>query len=993
MAGKRAAMPAFAPPPYPIRAPGAVPAFVGRAVETSAAAEAWAAVRAGGRQVVFIGGEPGAGKSRLAAEVAATAHRAGAVVLFGTCAPEPGGPYQPFAECLEQLLGGTEPGALACCLPDSAAELLRLTPLAWRHRPELTTPPDRAGDYRRELFDAVAELLRAVGERCPVVCVLEDLHWAGQPTLQLLDHVARRGAAARLLLLCTHRTTAPDRSDALTYAIADLYRLDGVRRLDLPGLSAEEVTQYLTAEACLPDRRAREYAAVLREQTGGNPFFLRELWRDMTAASGPPPLKGLLSRTPLPVSVRDTLQRRLAGMSPGERAVLETAGVLGDGGDVGILLRACDTEPGRVLAALDAAVRFGFLDAGELVGGRIVFPHALTRQAVLDLAGPSSQAALHARIGEALRTAAGNRAPGSAAIRQLAHHFTRAAALGHGDTAASYLRQAAREAQRSLAFEDAAAWYARAAGLLGGPEAEREELWFAAADCHLRAGDFASARTLYRRLAGSAGHRARVHAAIGYESAAWHPGLPGTDACALLSHALEGVPADPGDPLYVEALASLGRATAFTGDMRRSRDLAGRALEYARRLGDQQVLLHALQTMLWQPAEPATLGDQIDLMLELSRLARASQDWEVLGNAAVFRCAIAYIQADRAAWTGATADLDLAVRASGEPFPAFFRRCGDYANAFLAGDFAAAARLAEEVLEIGRSFGPDDTEGQYGLQMYMVRRETGALEEIRPLVEVIRRQPGTWEPGLLALYTELGLAREARELLWRLLERADGTMIRQSVWATWTAVLIYLVEAALFLRDVPAARRLRPLLAPYSGQQLTAGQFAAVFGPADAYLAALDSLLGDTASADSLFGSALAQAAAFGAVVHQASVLTAWAAHLGPGERGARLRAKARRLAACTGQARLTRMLDGQEEEAPAAPGQAAAGLTARELAVVRLLAEGSSNREIAARLTITENTAANHVRSILVKTGTANRTQAAMMAVSRGWLAGPARS
>jgi predicted ATPase len=296
-----------------------------------------------------------------------------------------------------------------------------------------------------------------------------------------------------------------------------------------------------------------------------------------------------------------------------------------------------------VLAALDAAVRFGFLDAGELVGGRIVFPHALTRQAVLDLAGPSSQAALHARIGEALRTAAGNRAPGSAAIRQLAHHFTRAAALGHGDTAASYLRQAAREAQRSLAFEDAAAWYAQAAGLLGGPEAEREELWFAAADCHLRAGDFASARTLYRRLAGSAGHRARVHAAIGYESAAWHPGLPGTDACALLSHALEGVPADPGDPLYVEALASLGRATAFTGDMRRSRDLAGRALEYARRLGDQQVLLHALQTMLWQPAEPATLGDQIDLMLELSRLARASQDWEVLGNAAVFRCAIAYI--------------------------------------------------------------------------------------------------------------------------------------------------------------------------------------------------------------------------------------------------------------------------------------------------------------------------------------------------------------
>jgi len=120
--------PQFEPPPYPVRATGsAIPAFVGRAAERSSAAEAWGAARAGGRQVIFIGGEPGAGKSRLAAEIAAEAYRAGAVVLLGTCSPERGGPYQPFAECFEQLLGGTPAGALATCLPDSAAELLRLT--------------------------------------------------------------------------------------------------------------------------------------------------------------------------------------------------------------------------------------------------------------------------------------------------------------------------------------------------------------------------------------------------------------------------------------------------------------------------------------------------------------------------------------------------------------------------------------------------------------------------------------------------------------------------------------------------------------------------------------------------------------------------------------------------------------------------------------------------------------------------------------------------
>lgn len=998
--------PQFEPPPYPVRASGAaIPAFVGRTAERSSAAEAWEAARAGGRQVIFIGGEPGAGKSRLAAEIAAEAYLAGAVVLLGTCSPERGGPYQPFAECFEQLLGGTASGALTSCLPDSAAELLRLTPLVWRHRAELPAPAEDGGDYRRELFDAVTAVLNAVGDRRPVMCVLEDLHWAGLPTLQLLSHVVQGSAAARLLLLCTHRTTAPDRSDELTYAIADLYRLDGVRRLDLAGLSADEVAEYLGAEGGLSGRRAREYAAVLRDQTGGNPFFLRELWRDMaggaTADRGPADT-GLADQSVrdfgarAPVSVRETLQRRLSRLTASDRAVLETAAVLGDGGEVRILGRGCGEDPASVLAALDTAVQYGLLDAAGLSRGRVAFPHMLTRQAVLDLTSPSRRAALHARVAEVLESS-GARSP--AVVRQLAYHFAQASVLGHGDTAARYLRQAAQEADRSLAFEDAAQWYAQAAELISGPDSVREELWLAAAGSHVRAGDFARARALYLRVGDSADSRRRLRAAIGYEDAAWRPGLPGTDACTLLAHAMEEVPDGDRDPLYVLALASLGRATAFTASVERSRELAERALDLARRLGDPRVVVHALVTMMWQPVEPRAVGQHLELAAELGQLGKASRDWTALGTAAVFSCTIAYIQADRAAWVAATADLDLAVRGTGQPFLAFMRRCGDYAHAFLDGDFVAAARLAEDLLELGRAFGTDDTEGQYGLQVYMTRREAGALAQVRPLVDTIRQAPGTWEPGLLALYTELGLAEETRELLWNLLDRVGDGATRQSPWAQWTAVLVFLVEAALELGDVAAARRLRPLLAPYSGQQLVAGQFVAVFGPADAYLAALDALLGDAESADRLFAAALAQANAFGALVHRASTLTAWAAHAVSADptRAREMIAEARRLAASTGQARLLRRLDRLEArsgapDGPGVPGGAdAAGLTPREVAVLRLLAEGSSNKEIAARLRITENTAANHVRSILVKTGTANRTQVAMMAVSRGWLSVPA--
>ncbi|HET9968567.1 MAG TPA: LuxR C-terminal-related transcriptional regulator [Streptosporangiaceae bacterium] len=870
----------------------------------------------------------------------------------------------------------------------------------WRHRPELASPGGGGGDYRRELFDAVTGLLHAAGEQRPVVCVLEDLHWASPPTLQLLGHVAQRPTGSRLLLLCTHRTTAPDRSDDLTYAIADLYRLDGVRRLDLAGLSTEEIVLYLAAEGGLSARRAREYATVLRDQTGGNPFFLRELWRDMTGA----PTRAFGTRAP--VSVRDTLQRRLARLTPAERAAVETAAVLGDGGDVRVVLRARAADSGEtrgagadaasVLAALDAAVRFGFLDEEDLARGRITFPHMLTRQSVLDLTGPSRRAALHAQVGEVLQSS-GSRSP--TRVRQLAYHFARAAALGYGDAAARYLRQAAGDAGRSLAFEDAAAWYAQAADLTEGPDSDREELLFCAADSHVRAGDFASARTLYLRLTGSGEGRVRLRAAIGYESAAWRPGLPGTEACALLAYALEGVPEDLDDPQYVRALASLGRATSFTGDVERSRQLADLALERARRLGNGQLLVHALETMMWQRAVPETVGRHLALAAELGPLAKAVRDWSALGTAAVFSSAIAYIGGDRVAWAAATADLDLAMRGSGQPFVAFMRRCGDYAHAFLNGDFAAAAQVAEDLLELGRSFGPDDTEGTYGLQMYMIRRETGALEQVRPLLGAVRQAPDTWEPGLLALYTELGLAGEARDLLWQLLERVDRAAVRQSPWAQWTAVLVFLTEAALALGDVPAARRLRPLLAPYSGQQLIAGQFVAVFGPADAYLAALDSLLGNGDSAERLFTAALAQAAGFSALVHRASVLTAWAAHLGAGggadARAADMRVQARRLAASTGQARLLRLLDRMEtppgsDERHTLGGADAAGLTPREIAVLHLLVGGSSNREIASRLKIAENTASNHVRSILLKTGAANRTQAAMMAVSRGWIEDP---
>jgi DNA-binding CsgD family transcriptional regulator len=427
---------------------------------------------------------------------------------------------------------------------------------------------------------------------------------------------------------------------------------------------------------------------------------------------------------------------------------------------------------------------------------------------------------------------------------------------------------------------------------------------------------------------------------------------------------------------------------AFTQDTDRAREIGEEALGYARRIDDSRLLTHALQTMMWHIVAPESIDRQRLLAEELTPLARDLGDWDALGTTGVFRSAIAYMQADQGAWADAMAELDRSIRGGGQPLMVYMRGSSDYAHAYLRGDFAAAERIAEDLLELGWSFGPDDTEGPYGLQMYMVRRETGALDAIRPLVDAAGQADGAWEPGLLALYTELGPADPARTLLWRLLDRIGAAPARRAPWAQWTAVLVFLAEAAIELRDVDAARRLRPLLAPYTGLQLVTGQFVAVFGPADTYLAALDSLLGHDDSAERLFQAALSQDEATGSVVHRASTLVRWAQHLrsrgnsAGRQRAERLRDEARRLATSTGQVRLLRMLD-TDAEAPA-------GLTARELDVLRLLARGSSNRDIATALRISENTAANHVRSILFKTGAANRTQVAMMAASRHWLVEP---
>jgi DNA-binding CsgD family transcriptional regulator len=284
--------------------------------------------------------------------------------------------------------------------------------------------------------------------------------------------------------------------------------------------------------------------------------------------------------------------------------------------------------------------------------------------------------------------------------------------------------------------------------------------------------------------------------------------------------------------------------------------------------------------------------------------------------------------------------------------------------------------------DLGRAISsPEDADGLYALQTYMVRREAARLEPIRALMSGTERPTDLWAPGLLAVYTELGLVDPARRILqWLLTEGIEN----YEPSADWPATLTFMTEAALLLEDDTVAQELRPRLLEYAGQNLSAGPFAAAFGSADRYLGSVDSLLGHRGAAD-WFGSALAMDTRMSAPVHVAETLAAETLHLrrvgAPSRRVAGMVQRVREVAEPLGIQRALRIVGVEPPPVGCVEPVRPDGLTAREVETLQLLAAGLSNREIARRLVISPSTAANHVRSILLKTGSANRTQAARYA------------
>jgi DNA-binding CsgD family transcriptional regulator/tetratricopeptide (TPR) repeat protein len=972
--------------------------FVGRASELEKLRTLLPRAAGEGRRVALLAGEPGAGKSRLAREFAAQAASEGVLVLYGACDAAVRTPYGPFVEALDRLVQVTEVAELRAALGAGGGELTRLLPDLPALVGELPQPVDADPDTERHrLHTAVADLLANVSRARPVLLVLEDGHWADAPTLLLLRHLARSAWSARLLLLATFRDTEADLPRGLSETLADLRRSDDVTRMRLAGLSGAEVSDLVGRAATGdPAPELRELAATIHDLTGGNAFLVCELWRALVetgiveVAEGQVRVTRPLTDLGTPESVHEVVSQRLSRLAPGTTDLLELAAVAGPEFELEPIRRAAGLVEAELLVALEEAVGSGMIE--ELPSQRLAcrFTHEIVRRALYDRLSRLRRAELHLRVGEALESVG---VASDRTLADLAHHFGAAAPFGGAERAIDYNLRAARAASAALAFDDAEMRLRTAIDIGIEDPRDRAEALLELGSASHRAGKATAAREAFAAVAeiarGLGSPELLARAAIGYEEACWRPGIASRDAVELLEEALAEVDEASGE-LRIGLLAGLARALDFRGERERGAIVRENAVALARRGEDRAALAKVLVRSYWARGT-TPLEEILSMLTEARDLAGELGDAETHAEAMAWRVPTFVALGDlESARLEVATQREMAERAA-QPFMQHVAEHYGSAIALCDGDLAGAEAMAERSRDWGRLLVGRDASGTHGIQMFGIRREQGRLAELAPAVRILAGaadREGPWRPGLVAVLVELGMEREAsRELSTLVADGLDG--FRTSLWL---ATLAYLTDACAALGDEATAAIVYPELEPLAGANVMIGHLVACYGSADRYLGMLAATLGEPERAEAHFERAMELNERMGA--------STWVAHtayeygrflLGRGPR-ARARAEAllgeaAALAERIGMEGLSARIRALGVAAPAA--SLPDGLSPREVQILKLVAEGLSNRELGEELSISEHTAANHIRSILRKTESANRTEAASYAHRNGLVSG----
>ncbi len=993
----------------------ASPVFVGRHAELERVAEGLRVAGEGQPAAFLVGGEAGAGKTRFVAEVAQRARQAGFRVISGGCVAFAEGalPYAPIVEALRGLPGELSPAALDALLGAGRSDLVRLMPVLQE------AEVDRGGadaSAQGRLFEFLLAFLGRLAAERPLLCVVEDLHWADRSTLDLVTFAVRAIREVPIVLLATYRSDELHRRHLLLPVLAELERSGRIERIDLARLDRVELETQLAG--ILGEAPAQDLAERIWRRSGGNPFYAEEL---LAAGAGDP-------RGTLPDSLREVLLARVGVLSEPTQELLRIASAGGVRIAGPLLAGVSGTSEEDLVSHLREAVERQVIVTRAEEREGYAFRHALLQEALYGELLPTELTRLHAAYAGALSMSADWADPAVAA--ELAHHWSASHDLPRALEASI---AAGIAAERTYAFAEAQAQYERAL-----------ECWERVPDAASRAGRDRAA--LHELAAGAASHAGAIARATSHIRSALALVDPEVDPVrAGLLHDLLGryareagegeasfaahreavrlVPADPPSPARARVLAGLARRLMYAAQYAECADVAREANGVARRTGAQEVEANALATLgpalghLGNVEEAvASLRDARDLALAINDHEGTSRAWNNL--AAVLDNAARLVEAARERIAAADwADAHGLARSMGA-----FARCSASLDLWELGRWDEAQRAVEQVRQVR----PE-------AEIELLRECASALlnsgrGRIDAAVRSLAHARQLWRPGTHAELEPLLPFAEVQLYVWR----TDREVARRAVDASFE--LLHggdLSNASVFCGYLSAALRIEADIATtarrhrdQAGVTEAQERGRAILAEAHSLAASIETeraalslrpratlalCEAEWSRCEGVSDAGVWAEAAAACVAASLHYLRPYAlfrqAEATLAEGGDRSVAEpilhvAHAAATEMGAAPLQAEIEGLARQArlplearAATPGQAAPqrapadvfGLTRREREVLALLAAGRTNRQIGEALFISEKTASVHVSNIMGKLGVAGRTEAAARAYKEG--------
>ncbi len=958
--------------------------LVGRAGELARAGMLLEDVAQGRGRVLLLGGPAGIGKSRLTGEILTLAARRGFVSLSGGAQVLGQGlAYAPLLEALGPYLVGLEP-ARRVRLVDGLPDLGRL--FAELHLPPVTPLGDPALE-RTRLFEAVARLLGRLAGQAPVVLAMDDLHWADAATVELLHYVARGIGAQRLLVVGAYRTDEPVEATVLHMLVRDLRRAGLAEELELPGLTGEAIRSL--AAAVLGGDPPRPLVEMLVARAVGSPLMVTALMRELVASggvfrSGGAWVVGAGALDLVPVVVHDMVVGRLRCLAAEDRAVLELVALAGDAAFPPTLAGVLGIDEGLLMARLRALVEVGLVFEvvqGQDVGYRTSHP-AYAEVAYSEL-GEAARRRLHGKIAEVLERhrpgdttllaphyrGAGGYVAAERALEVLLAAGEQALEVQAGAEAARYL-EAARSRATTLGDDRQAAAILERLGEaeeLAGRTAAAMAAWEAAADTYLRLDEHEAVARVCHHLAFAAWDQGQVERAWALL----------TDGLALAASDAELIKLREA---RVRMLGRLGELDAVEAE-------ADELLALGERHGLPRVVTYA---NLCRAYRQEHRGDYEQVRRTcLHTIAAAEPVGDLLVTDHAYRQLISLEltlgRHDQARSLARTA-LRLA-RTTGIPTQESLALCLLGHAEFLAGDWDEAQRLATEALSLGHRVGSARSIALGLTCRALVLVHRGNLADA---VACLTEARARFSERLLADRHLFSLIETVESMI--ALERGDPSRALAIAEGHATSALTFRPWqlATLGESQVAAGR-------PASAALATAAQIARLDVTAP-YLAALAARLTGLAAHQrgdhEIARRDLRRAAeGFGELTmpfEAARCRLAWAMAAATEHPEDAVISAQESLTTFTGIG-ARRFADRSRgllrdlgvRPAPARRrGPPAGGLSQREAEVVRLVAEGLSNSEIARRLVISPRTVTTHLQHVYARLGIGSRVALVRYAV-----------